>query len=553
MERIHRVSELRARLGELRRAGERIALVPTMGNLHEGHLALVDTARTLVFGGWSGQYFYDELHVLSGMEEDGGTMRWSRPRTVGRGPEARAMHSATAMSFGGLGADDPPRTELVIFGGWAGGNRFLNDTWALDIDRLTWRQVATRGSVKPRPRAGHTAVAFGRQLVVFGGAGAASTYGDLWVLDMDTRDWVEVRQRGDNPGPMSGHVAVARGRHMVVQGGNDSMRPTRLLARLDVDSPTWADIIPVAGETPTSRSGHCGVILGTRVLLFGGFSRNGFLNDLHAFDTAPTGLETVKVDPGEGTHNSIHKVQVVFHGSSPPPLTVQWYRRRRVMPGTAGTATPVPGLWERISGANAMAYLPTADDIGQIIGCCVLPCKGSTPLGPSYMAASPLGPLAIDPEFGEVVKGLVMNTFAEFDVRLLGPTGAGYPHTLQFSLDKITLRRGGREGPILLRDSYRSDFKVVLSSARMNTLVVQLSEGEALPLAVDAVNERDLVALVARSFWALAIKGRAAEGGTGGGVEQTRGGARGRNKVMPAPQLNKAPTSKLLRDYNYER
>ena len=43
--------------------------------------------------------------------------------------------------------------------------------------------------------------------------------------------------------------------------------------------------------------------------------------------------------------------------------------------------------------------------VGQILGVCVLPCKGSTPLGPSYMAASPLGPLAIDPEFGEVVRG----------------------------------------------------------------------------------------------------------------------------------------------------
>ena len=59
---------------------------------------------------------------------------------------------------------------------------------------------------------------------------------------------------------------------------------------------------------------------------------------------------------------------------------------------------------------------------------------------------------------------------------------------------------------MLLREAYRTDFKVVLSAARMNTLVVQLGEGEALPLAVDAIHERDLIALVARSFWALAVK-----------------------------------------------
>ncbi|MES0872491.1 pantoate--beta-alanine ligase [Sinimarinibacterium thermocellulolyticum] len=39
------VAELRAQLAAWRRAGERIALVPTMGNLHRGHLRLMEQAR----------------------------------------------------------------------------------------------------------------------------------------------------------------------------------------------------------------------------------------------------------------------------------------------------------------------------------------------------------------------------------------------------------------------------------------------------------------------------------------------------------------------------
>ncbi|SCZ55149.1 pantoate--beta-alanine ligase [Thiohalomonas denitrificans] len=45
MQSLNAIADVRRQVADWHRAGERVALVPTMGNLHEGHLVLVDRAR----------------------------------------------------------------------------------------------------------------------------------------------------------------------------------------------------------------------------------------------------------------------------------------------------------------------------------------------------------------------------------------------------------------------------------------------------------------------------------------------------------------------------
>ena len=130
--------------------------------------------------GWRSDGCTASTYMLEGLEGPAGgkPLLWSALRPSGHPPPPRAMHTAVlAATAPGPGSDvelsgaaaavdlfapgrvweEPPPMELLVFGGWdAVSGGFHNDTWSLDLARLTWAEVTPRSLFVPEPRASHT-------------------------------------------------------------------------------------------------------------------------------------------------------------------------------------------------------------------------------------------------------------------------------------------------------------------------------------------------------------------------------------------------------------
>ncbi|KAJ8604847.1 hypothetical protein CTAYLR_001069 [Chrysophaeum taylorii] len=156
------------------------------------------------------------------------------PRDDESWPLARAGHTLTRVG-----------RSLWLFGGL--GRRgattdYHDDVWTLDRD-LAWTRETCAGAV-PRGRAGHSALAVGPHLLVFGGLNAQRFLNDFFVLHTPTRGWSTLRVENGPSARMRAAMVLVTDRaaddepHVLVFGGTRA----------------WG----AAAATPTATSRHDG-------------------------------------------------------------------------------------------------------------------------------------------------------------------------------------------------------------------------------------------------------------------------------------------------------
>ena len=214
----------------------------------------------------------NDVHTID-LDGDQGGLKWTVQSVCGTPPSPRFQHSGSAV------ANPNGRDYLYVVGGMDQHGRRFGDVHCLDLEYWEWSNIECVGQ-DLCPRAHHTctviAAADLTELVVYGGyAGSGKALNELEVLCPETHSWTTWSTRGPMPRPRFDHAATLAGTQFVISGGRDNSGPVDDLNILDVPTLCWAQVKQDQSPCrPIGLSGHtCFAVesaLSWKLLLFGG-------------------------------------------------------------------------------------------------------------------------------------------------------------------------------------------------------------------------------------------------------------------------------------------
>lgn len=237
------------------------------------------------------------------------TVQWIKVSPSGTIPKGRQQVAGVRAQMAGTDC-------MFIFGGlnnWEHADGLLNDLWCYDIVKNTWIQLQPSGT-PPSPRRRHSLAAGGGYLIVFGGIdGTYKPINSLGKYDIANNKWISVNP-SNAPAARGGHSAVVLGTKMIVFGGQGASSFYNDLYQYDIQKDTWTNM-KVSGYNPEARALMSAVTIGTDMYVFGGLKGFGgykyYLDELLKLDTV-TNQWSLIVAAGAPEPRAHHGAVVVY-------------------------------------------------------------------------------------------------------------------------------------------------------------------------------------------------------------------------------------------------
>ncbi|KAJ2715913.1 hypothetical protein H4R19_000941 [Coemansia spiralis] len=274
------------------------------------------------FGGKSDGRLTNDLYTMD-------TATWEVHCTQAGGsiPEPREGHTATFIG----------RT-MFVFGGELESRACDDNLYAYNMANSTWYRVPMQGEAL-LGRKGHTAVAVGSKMHVFGGTAeghflndlvsfdvrAASKHGPRWNFDGAGSRSSQVSMRRDEiaPPPRAGHSCSVYPGSIYVFGGMNGERCFNDLWTYDMELRRWSLITP-HGATPPARYGHASAVVDDCIFIMGGRTLHGEpLNDFFAYKISSQRWYTFQVNSAAWPHQtdpvfSLVKTRLLLYSGTMP-------------------------------------------------------------------------------------------------------------------------------------------------------------------------------------------------------------------------------------------
>lgn len=221
--------------------------------------------------------YFNDLFLLR--IKGGNQPEWKRAEGKNGGPGPRSAHQMAVAPF--------HPTQALLFGGEYGSKRdtkFLQyrDFWILNTTpSLRWERAEFSNNC-PGPRSGHRMLGWRNYIVLFGGyvdsgRGELKYLNDLWLLDVRTMTWKNVKNPRGNPNwptPRSGFCFCAVEEVLYLVGGYQSqvLNDAYTLELTGDNEEVEAKWTKLRSVPNFNRSGMSAVSLGSAALLFGGIT-----------------------------------------------------------------------------------------------------------------------------------------------------------------------------------------------------------------------------------------------------------------------------------------
>ncbi|KAI8064757.1 hypothetical protein BC940DRAFT_305274 [Gongronella butleri] len=285
-----------------------------------GHTASLVGDLLYVFGGANQATCYDRLYIM-----DMDTLMWRSPNTIGKAPSPSRGHSANIVEYQ---TGTRKSFEMFVFGG-GDGPRYFNDVYRLNTESLSWSQPKVQGKAcsprrahitcvwktkiivvgggdgshpladvhvldvadkenvvwekwaptgdAPLARGYHSGNLVGHKLVIFGGSDGQECFGDVYVLDLETREWTFMPL--NQCIPRFGHTATQVGSYLFIIGGHDGSSYSNQVLVLNLVTMAW-EARHIYGVAPPARGYHTSVLYDSRIYVLGGYNSKRVFDDL---------------------------------------------------------------------------------------------------------------------------------------------------------------------------------------------------------------------------------------------------------------------------------